>query len=74
MIFIEGRNFRTIGAVDGKHVRIEMSTGSGYLFYNYRHFFSILLLALVDANYCFVAVALEQLESLAIPLFLRNQT
>jgi hypothetical protein len=33
-----------------------MSTGSGSLFYNYKHFFSILLLALVDANYCFIAV------------------
>jgi hypothetical protein len=33
-----------------------MPTGSGSLFYNYKHFFSILLLALVDANYCFIAV------------------
>jgi len=45
-----------IGAVDGKHVRIKMPMGSGSLFYNYKHFFSILLLALVDANYCFIAV------------------
>ena len=33
-----------------------MPTGSGSLFYNYKHFFSILLLALVDANYCFIVV------------------
>jgi len=45
-----------IGAVDGKHVRIKMPADSGSLFYNYKHFFSILLLALVDANYCFIAV------------------
>ena len=45
-----------IGDVDGKHVRIKMPTDSGSLFYNYKHFFSILLLALVDANYCFIAV------------------
>ena len=44
-----------IGAVDGKHIRIKIPTGSGSLFYNYKHF-SILLLALVDANYCFIAV------------------
>ena len=30
--------------------------GSGSLFYNYKHFFSILFLALVDTNYCFIAV------------------
>ena len=29
------------------------------LFYNYKHFFSILLLSLVDANYCFIAVDVE---------------
>jgi len=46
----------SIGAVDGKHVRIKMPTGSGSLFYNYRHFFSILLLALVAANYCLITV------------------
>ena len=40
-----------IGAVDGKHIRIKVPTGSGSLFYSYKHFFSILLLALVDANY-----------------------
>jgi hypothetical protein len=44
-----------IGAVDGKHVPIKMPTGSGSLFYNYKHF-SILLLALIDANYCFIEV------------------
>ena len=45
-----------ICAFDGKHIRIKMSTGSGSLFYNYKHFYSILLLALVNANYCFIAV------------------
>jgi hypothetical protein len=45
-----------IGVVDGKHVRIKIPTGSGALFYKYKHFFSILLLASVDANYCFIAV------------------
>jgi hypothetical protein len=37
-----------VGAVDGKHIRIKMPSGSGSLFYNYRHF-SVLLSALVDA-------------------------
>ena len=42
--------------MDGKHVRIKLPTGSGSLFCNYKHFFSILLLALVNANCCFIAV------------------
>ena len=45
-----------ICAFDGKHIRIKMSTGSGSLFYNYKHFYSILLLALVAANYCLITV------------------
>jgi len=42
-------------AVDGKHIRIKMPTCSVSLFYNYKHLFSIALLALVDTNYCFIA-------------------
>ena len=45
---------KCIGAVDGKH-RIKMPIGSGILFCNYKQFFSILLLALVHANCCFIA-------------------
>jgi len=51
-----------------------MPTGTGSLFYNYRHFFSILLLAVVDANYCFMQQMLEQLGSLVTPVFLRIKT
>jgi hypothetical protein len=47
-----------MGAVDGKPVRIKMPSGSGSLFYNYKHFFSILLLALVDADYCYTTLVI----------------
>jgi len=50
-----------IGAVDEKHVRIKMPTGSGSPFYNYKHF-SIFLMALEDANYCFIAVHVRAVE------------
>lgn len=45
-----------IGSVDGKHIRICQPTQSGSLFYNYKNFFSIVLLGIVDANYCFISV------------------
>lgn len=44
------------GAVDGKHVRIINPAGGGSMFYNYKNFYSIVLLAMCDANYCFTYV------------------
>ncbi|XP_050307342.1 uncharacterized protein LOC126747932 [Anthonomus grandis grandis] len=44
------------GALDGKHIRITSPAGSGALYYNYKHFYSIVLMALVNANYEFIYV------------------
>lgn len=45
-----------IGAIDGKHVTIESPNKSGSKFFNYKGFFSEVLLAVVDAQYRFIYV------------------
>lgn len=45
-----------MGAIDGKHVRVFCPKRSGSLYYNYKLFYSIVLLAVVDANYRFMYV------------------
>ena len=45
-----------IGAIDGRHVLIKPPPSSGSFYFNYKHSFSIVLLAVVDADYKFLYV------------------
>jgi hypothetical protein len=45
-----------VGAVDGKHVPVQALIGSGRDYFNYKQFFGIVLLAIVDANFSFVYI------------------
>ncbi|XP_045781566.1 protein ANTAGONIST OF LIKE HETEROCHROMATIN PROTEIN 1-like [Maniola jurtina] len=55
--FQESSNFPLcLGAVDGKHIRLIKPIDSGSMFLNYKHFFSIVLMAVVDSDYNFIFV------------------
>ena len=43
-----------LGAVDGKHIRVIKPEHSGSMFCNYKDFFSVVLMAVLDTNYRFV--------------------
>ncbi|XP_060871321.1 uncharacterized protein LOC132945564 [Metopolophium dirhodum] len=48
--------YNCLGAVDGKHIAIRKPLLSGSSFYNYKQYFSIVLMATVDANYRFTTI------------------
>lgn len=55
--FFKRANFpHCLGACDGKHIRIIAPTYSGSMCYNYKGYFSLVLMAICDSNYKFVLI------------------
>jgi len=46
----------SVGSIDGKHIQLKCPSNSGSMYYNYRHYYSIVLQGLADAWYIFIAI------------------
>ena len=50
-------NFPTcVGSIDGKHIRLKCPSNSASMYYNYKHYYSIVLQGLADPRYRFIAI------------------
>ncbi|XP_075455884.1 uncharacterized protein LOC142494975 [Ascaphus truei] len=55
-----------VGCIDDKHIRIKHPAKFGTMFYNYKHYHSIVLQAVADAKCRFIAIDVGDMESTAM--------
>lgn len=73
--YYEKTNFpNCIGAIDGKHVRVKKPTESGSLYFNYKNYFSIVIMAICDASYKFIFVDVGSYGKSADPTVWKDST
>lgn len=61
-----------IGAIDGKHIHVENFPHEGSMCYNYKKYFSFVLLAIADSIISLYMSILEPTERAAILLYYRT--
>lgn len=61
-----------LGAVDGKHIRIKKPNQTCSQFFNYKNYCSTVLMAVVDADYCFITVDIGAYGSSSDSTVFRN--
>ena len=73
--FEENANFpNCFGSVDGKHVRVIKPQHSGSLCFNYKEYFSVVLMAVADSQYKFVYVDIGSYGKDSDPTVFSNST
>ena len=73
-IWEKGNFPNCLGAVDGKHIRIIKPEESGSMWFNYKEYFSIVLMAVADANNRFLFVDIGSYGKDSDSTIFRNST